>query len=463
MVIDMIFNNKNIIRSLILVVLFICAIVQTGMLWLDGSSSHNFFYYFSEKKLYNSNSPNLIRPIRPSRVVTGDGDNSFKYIFDSKSIENVCDKIVKNAVDNSKAENLSNFVWKNYINSKCAVYEFDTPIPFNEYLMSVGAYDKHMTEFIKNFKHMVFVFYGNNAESGDIYFVSDDSEPFKAVKFSTKISNDVLNSFNNTLKDFSDNVNCISTALSGFNIFTGNIFIPQFGAEQFDIKTLEEEKCIDLYKADEKYIELVTEQYFNKYSNKNVTTEPSGIYTISDSDTVVKCYPSGVLEYFSYKTENSKNKQTLSSAYYVCDEFLRKDTSIKTGYYLSDIKITGEGVVFCFDYYLNSMPIIMGNYIKDSADFEHAIEVVVNDNNVRKFKKYNSNFNLSYSKNTINVDFLTAVNYAMALEGKNDYNIDSIELGYYLTDKNTADICWFVKLNSSVYIINAITNKLVIK
>lgn len=71
-------------------------------------------------------------------------------------------------------------------------------------------------------------------------------------------------------------------------------------------------------------------------------------------------------------------------------EFLNKDTSIKTDYYLSDVRITGEGALFCFDYCVSGMPVVIGGNIRNEYGINHAMEVLVSGNSVRKFKKYNS-------------------------------------------------------------------------
>ena len=113
------------------------------------------------------------------------------------------------------------------------------------------------------------------------------------------------------------------------------------------------------------------------------------------------------------------------------------------------------------------MPVVIGGDIRNKYGIEHAMEVLVSGNNVRKFKKYNSNFaeDRNFDEN-IYIDFLTAVNYSMVLKGGDNNQIDGIVFGYYLngeTDENLSGICWFVNIDSTVYIIDTEDGSLRIK
>ena len=48
-------RKNSTFKSILVALLSVCAVIQTGMLWLDGSSGHNFFYYIKEKSLFEIN------------------------------------------------------------------------------------------------------------------------------------------------------------------------------------------------------------------------------------------------------------------------------------------------------------------------------------------------------------------------------------------------------------------------
>lgn len=452
-------------KSILVAVLSVCAVIQTGMLWLDGSSGHNFFYYIKEKSLYRTDNSNPVEAIKPTDIYFGTGDGMFRKADSSYDIEKNGSEIIKSALENGKAAQINSFEWSENLEGACAVYEFDIAVPFSEYILGIGGKEKQMPKFLKTFTRIV-ISDNTSGEGTNIYFVDTQGETETAAEYvsdTTLNGSALMSEIEKQIKERTDDMLCISTALSGFNIFGSNIFVPQFNLNQNTLYSAAEKKYIDLSSATREYIEEKTDQYFNKYSVRNVTTEPSGICTISDSTTVVKCYPSGVLEYFSYGSDSTKETQSLSSAYYACLKFLKKDTSLKTGYYLSDVNLTGDGLNFSFDYYADSMPVVLSDGLKENIGSSHAIEVTVNSNTVRKFKKYNSNFIPSKTADTApTVDFLTAVNYAMALNGTEGAKIDDINLGYYANGEKVT-LCWFVKIGNSTYTVNALDGNISIK
>lgn len=462
-------KKNSMFKNIFVIVLFVCAVIQTGMLWLDSSSSHNFFYYLFERQFTESGSNGPVESIAPKDTAVGNGNNTFKLLYGTdEGIDTSVNSVIKNAVSNSDEQVITDFLWQDCINVKCAVYEFGITVPFNEFFNGLGISERKTPESMSGFTSIVTVPFNEDNKNSVVYFIDDSSSDSEAVMYTADVSPELSNEIDRVLNDSKNKLTCISTAASGFNIFKNNVFVSQFSSDKSGFYGISESPCIDLSEnVTTEYIESVTEQYFGGYTNKTVSFEPSGVYTIADTTNVVKLYPYNVLEYFSYNAENTEQQQSLSSAYYVCMEFLNKDTSIKTDYYLSDVRITGEGALFCFDYCVSGMPVVIGGNIRNEYGINHAMEVLVSGNSVRKFKKYNSNFaeNTDFAEN-ISVDFLTAVNYSMVLKGGDNNQIDEIVFGYYLTgeeDEPQSGICWFVNIDSTVYIIDAEDGSLRIK
>ena len=465
-------KKNSMLKNIFVAVLFVCVVIQTDMLWLDGNSSHNFFYYLFEQPFAKSITKGPVESIEPKNMAVGSGNNSFKLLYGTdEKIDSIISGIIQKAVSQSEYEELPDFLWQECLGLKCAVYEFGITVPFNEYFTGIGISESKVPKSMSGFTSIAVLPADSENNNSKVYFIDESSNGGAAVVYTSDISSELSNEIDNILSSGTNGISCISTAASGFNIFKTNIFVPQFSSEKANFYSIKETPCIDLTENVTKdYIEDVTEQYFSSYSNKTVSFEPSGVYTVADSTNVVKCYPYGVLEYFNYSAENLEQQQSLSSAYYICKEFLKKDTSIKTDYYLSDIRITGEGALFCFDYCVSDLPVILDGDIKSQYGIDHAMEVLVSGNNVRKFKKYNSNFSQDTAfKENAYTDFLTAVNYSMVLKGGDNNQIDEIIFGYYVNDQSDEEetdkshICWFVNIDTTVYIINAEDGSLRIK
>ena len=450
--------SKSRIKSLTVVLLFICAVIQTGMLWLDGSSGHNIFYYLTEMRYTDSSSTDKEESLKPSRITKGLGDGIFIRFYKESKLQQTADGIIKEAVLNPGEELVGDFLWGETLSGQCVVYEFDIAVPLSEYFSSLGMKKVWVPEGMTSFNDIVIACSLGQTEQNRVYFVNTTEESERAVMYTTEYSPRL----SQVISEDEGGMTCISTALSGFSIFSDNFFVPQYSFDEYSFNSVTSEKNIDVSAADKDYMAAKTKHYFNGYSNKKYSYDPSGTYTVSDNDTVVKCYPNGITEYFNYESI-SEEQQSLSSAYKACLDFINKDTSAKTGYYLSDVKITGEGVVFGFDYYIDGMSVVISREVKEKCGIEYAMEAVCSSNSVRKFKKYDYVFHSNEVNNVMPaIDFLTAVNFAMSFDGRENVKIDDIRLGYYEKEDKKNMICWFVDISDERYIIDAETGNIVL-
>ena len=460
-------KKSSLLRSLIVFVLAMSAVFQTGLLWLDENSGHNFFYYLFNSSLSTNDSSLPREAIRPENITVGTGDDVFNVVYNIDTLINAGTPFIVSAVDSSEPQFQEDFYWENCLREKCAIYEFATEIPFREYFAGIGAGTRNIPNFMESFNFIAILPLENGGNGPAVYFINtNDSSLGKAAVYTSQASSDMSNTIDSFLS--SRNIQFISTNQSGFNIFSNNMFVPQLPRD-FKYTKISKTPSIDQERMslmDNQYFESVTEQYFDRYSSKTISSEPSGICTISDTSTVVKYYPYGVIEYFNYSAQDMADEvQSLSSAYYVCMEFLEKDTAITTPYYLSGTRVTGDGFVFDFDYYVNNTPVFISGGLIDTAGVEHAIEVVVDSGGVKKYKKYAFNFSLNNSSSgNISVDFLEAINSAMAVKGAGEYKIDDIKLGYYVSGSDSeCGLSWFVDIEQSRTVINAETGDMMIR
>ncbi|MCI1930062.1 MAG: hypothetical protein LKJ13_00040 [Clostridia bacterium] len=444
-------SRKGSIRTIIVCILVAAAVFQTGMLWLNGNSSHNFFYYVSGI-FRNTNESSNILAVSPAKTAVGDGDSTFSLLYggENDAVE-YSGNIISDLVSSSDFEN-SKFMWSDVLKYRCTVLVFSFSVPLNEYTSSFNKKANLSDVDVNNFQNIVVVPSDDN-ENSTVYFVSsDDENKSLMLRGKSQYTNKLINAIENISK--SDNgIKYISTSQSGFNIFNSNIFVAQWTQDKFQYNTLVKTPAIKVSNKNE--FESETDEYFKDYSGRRTSVDSNNTYTESNNTTVLKYYDDGVLEYFNYNDSNTNSKQTLSSAYFACVQFLKNDSSIKTNYYLSDVKMTGDGLIFLFDYYVNNMPVVLAKDLSIRTDMDHAMEIVVKGNTVKKFKKYAYNYSLGSKKAYADRDFLSAMNDAMA-GGINANMIDDMVFGYMDENVDNMECNWFVKTPDTVFCSKAV-------
>lgn len=158
-----------------------------------------------------------------------------------------CSEIIKNAVHSDNLTQIPAFDWSESLDGSCFVYEFDIPVPFNEYVSGIGESEKHMPSFLKTFTRIVISGNNSSSDGAKVYFVDTQGETDTAAEYSSDNASAVsalISAAEKQIKENPDSTVCISTALSGFNIFSSNIFVPQFNLNQNVLFSAKEEKCI---------------------------------------------------------------------------------------------------------------------------------------------------------------------------------------------------------------------------
>ena len=106
-------KKNSMFKNIFVIVLFVCAVIQTGMLWLDGSSSHNFFYYLFERQFAESGSNGPVESIAPKDTAVGNGSNTFKLLYGTdEGIDKAISSVIKNAVSDSDVQVVTDFLWQ---------------------------------------------------------------------------------------------------------------------------------------------------------------------------------------------------------------------------------------------------------------------------------------------------------------------------------------------------------------
>ena len=142
--------------------------------------------------------------------------------------------------------------------------------------------------------------------------------------------------------------------------------------------------------------------------------DETGTFVFSDETVVVRYYPKGILEYYSYGTYDTEIKTDIVTGYQICKNFMNNDTSLETETYLSDVEINGNEILYYFDYTIDNYPVTFRGSTKKNLICPYAIEFCVRGNSVRKYKRYAHNFKaVDIKDKEISVEFFRALDQAI--------------------------------------------------
>ncbi len=441
--------KKNKLINLSIVLLALLAVIQTGSLWLGQTGSRNIFYsYFNNVFSSGKNSNESYRPIIAESCAVGIGSNRYA-IF---SVQNgkywaEAENAISAALENGLTAKNSALDW-NVFTDKNIVLKYPFSVSSAEFAKGFSGTNSIA---IDNFDFIV-VTPSYMDDKITVTFINSEDNSTSAITAADSAANKSLcNAIDETE---SSDLLYISSAQSGFNIFKSNVFLPQWTAEEYSYSPLrsvqagtDENEILTTYA-----IKKMVQPFFEPYGLDGSSIDTNGVHLFYTEETVVKYYPNGVLEYFSY--EKSNESQTLASAYDSCMKFIENDTSIGTDIYLSDAETTTEGIVFRFNYSCENVPIELSEELKERLGIESAIEVVVNNNIVKKYRKYAYNF---YPNNEevlfANTDFLSEINRVI-MEYSSDGQailVNDISLCYYADGNKGVSLKWITNLGGNTY------------
>lgn len=449
--------KSNKVMNFVIVLLVITAVCQTGKLWLGDVASHSFFYTTFAKgivqpqKVYAESGA-----ISPARIVMGYGNKKFSISYistDDNSIINYADSIIKGSLNNGIYLKKNNFEWDDILLSKCVIYDYGKLVSSLDYFSI-----KKLPEMDFEFDYIFIYPSRATGEDTRVSFINsyDETEVLYTFKKNTD-SEELYNIIEqNQIKE--NDIMYISTKQSGFNIFEKNIFLPQWTGETYSYSSITKNNpfmvdgniSINL-------LENSVDNFFKNFISQwydNI----NGVSTFSDDTTVVKYYPSGVLEYFNYNIVE-ESKSNFFTSYTACKNFMQNDVTLKTNYYLKDfIKDSDGNYIFYFDYMVEKFPLILSDNIKDETELKSSIEITVKNNLVVKYKRYAFNFYIQSSKDSVaNCDFLTALDSVISNLNEEDkkQKVDDIRLAYCIDKANTIKLKWFIKIDDTYYTVKS--------
>ncbi len=441
---------KNFGKNFIIAFLMVLAIYQTGELWFGDFSDHNFFSFISHNE--NSYAKNVAYTL--DRLIINLGDNKVicraSNIYDSE-YKAQFDKAVSVALTKGTlVENAGNIEWSSILNNRAIIYEYSCSFSGRD-LSGIFNVKSDNCAKIKSYDTIIISPRADNSYMRVIFYDSvNESSSYAELK-----SNSVIGKCYETSSELSamdNDIYYISSAESGFDIFSSNKFIPQSESEVYSYSAIEPHFTM----SDISMIEKNANIFFDNTVSKDYTKN-NGNYTFRNETTVVRFYSNSVLEYFNYDTK-SKEDHSFSGNYVSAINLIKQDNFVTNEFYLDDYVYNEGQYVFYFNYKINDLPLVPSEEIKNSTGMKSFIEVTVSNGSVDKYKKYACRYTIS-DRITLNakVDFIGAIDkiYEQLYPNENETKpVDNITLAY-IADNRSFGLNWIINISGQDYIVAA--------
>ena len=458
--------NINKIKNFVIIILVIAAVYQTGLLWLEDTASHNFFYTIfgleSQKEFTAEGNALLL----PSKFVIGSGNKKYTLAYASdiekEAVLSEGNNLLQEVLTQGTASaTIKSVNWDNILENKCLLLEYHFFVPMEEYFENYNK--KLLTPALESFNCIAIVPNKTNNGTTNVYFINTNLEQSCNITIEkSRFSADLY-----TMLEQKENyLTYVSTKQSGFNLFCDNVFAPQWKEESFpyssiiEINPFMKDGSINRY-----FLENSVDSFFKNLESDWNRVDETGTFIFSDENVVVRYYPKGILEYYSYGTYDTEAVTNITTGYQICKNFMNNDTSLKTEVYLSGIEMNRNEVIYYFDYTVDNYPILLSEAVQNDFEMSHAIEISVRGNSVRKYKRYAHNFKaVDVKDKQISVEFLEALDQAIEQYKINhkDSNINEVEdmyLGYFVEPDFVVTMKWITELYDELYIGKTIKDK----
>ncbi|WP_352399509.1 hypothetical protein [Anaerotignum sp.] len=457
------------ITNFVIVALVIAAVYQTGELWLEGTSSHNFFHVLTKGEA-STNKQADGNVLLATRYAVGEGEGNFSvYYPDETGTSSLLQEAngILNEILSDK-ENQVEFVtadWKEILGKRCIVMQYDFMVSADEYLNQYKRLKSNGR--LDSFDYITIIPSRRPGEESKAYFVN--SKTNESVCYMTQKSQSAADFYTKLVTD-EQAMTYISTGQkTGASVIWRNLFLPQWASLPYHYSGLKEVPAFEKDGAVSRVdMENTVKGFFRNFSVDWSTKDEGGDFIFSDNQTVVKYFPDvRVLEYYSYEAYgNDVNNTSLLEGYQISCNFLANDASLSTDVYLADIEKKSTETVYYFDYVVDHLPVNLSVALQDRIGCKHAIEVTVRNQRVKKYHRYVVNYESTSKQDLeLNVQFIDALDdankaYQKTVEEKIITDVKNISLGYYVELSGEIGLKWFITLYDYLFVTETHTDAL---
>jgi len=216
------------ITNFVIVALVIAAVYQTGELWLEGTSSHNFFHVLTEGESFSGKQADG-NVLLATRYAVGEGEGNFSVYYPDETGTSSLLKEANGVLNEilSDKENQVEFVtadWKEILGKRCIVMQYDFMVSSSEYLSQYKRLKNNGK--IDSFDYITIIPSRRPGEESKAYFVN--SKTNESVCYTTKKSQSAADFYAKLVTD-DQTMTYISTGQkTGASVIWRNLFLPQW-------------------------------------------------------------------------------------------------------------------------------------------------------------------------------------------------------------------------------------------
>lgn len=435
----------NFLKNFTIAFLMILAVYQTAELWFGKYPDHNFFSLETKSV---SEEVNTDSSALNSLIVNIGNNRAVCEIFPKQENKESIDKMITQTVKKGSLAKEGSLDWKVLLSKRCFIYKYGFDMdglcfeslfdvknsntskikPFDMIVLTPDSSDKIM-----------YISFINTKVNEETVFVNG------ARKNYAEEAEELLTNYSKEERD----IYYISSYLNGFNVFKGNIFIPQWQSEEFVTDTLEVAMPFEDKANTEKYADLFFDNPAGKWASV-----VNDVYTYSDENNVVKFYPDNTVEYSAYKANNSKNTDFYAN-YLAALRAVERD-NVSMPVILGNCRHFGEKMIFSFDFVYNNIPVYMSPQLKKNSGMNHFIEVTLTNGAVTKYVRYGCELS-SGDEKAATVDFVTAVDSIFnSLNKEEDQAVDMLSLAYTVDSAGKeCGLDWIANIEGKEYTVSA--------
>ena len=123
--------------------------------------------------------------------------------------------------------------------------------------------------------------------------------------------------------------------------------------------------------------------------------------------------------------------------------------------YLAGAETRNDGLALYYDYAVDDVPVEFSEELAAETGMNHAIEIVVSNDGVKRYKRYVAEFTKNESVTSkINMDMITAWDNAIMNYKGSDIvtSVEDMAIGYYMDGESDIFIKWFTSVNGTVIV-----------
>ena len=455
--------KKERMKLIVLGMLILIAVIQTGFLWLGGMSGHNFL---KKTVKYAPIMPTNIWFVETSNTNTGVSGALAYRLADTMGNEkreyerliSELSKLIERQGAKRPLKKVEGVDWGKLVSMPSVVYEYEFPVD----LASITG--ESSSQLIKEKFDHVFIYSKNKFENEATLFLVNSEEDFMyelsiigtfqdMEKIYKALTDDELKKH---MMAYQPSATIDKVRLAG------NSFLPTSSQQTLlNYEVLTAYNPIDL-SSEEGYEMLesrINGLFVSPLVKEIVHQDEKVIYT-EDMKTLVVYRPEGVIEYLNLSPRNQQASTSILKGYNVALAFLERvqvlPKSMEDHLYLADVQQKGPDLIYSFNMMYEGYRVQFSDEVKMQLGMEALVQVVVRGKDV--MEAYFSTLEIvpkEVALRPLNTHYLEPIDKLYTLfdkQGIEDFMIDHLELVYLVEDiGGEIDMTWGAVYNHQWY------------